>query len=157
MNDSSQASVDRALTVALREFSWAVHRRPPERASVRPMPTTAIAMLKQVVDAPGSTVGDLAHELGLQQPNASATLRVLLQHGYVTREPGLDDRRIVRIMPTELGTQEQRAVSEAWAGSLDEALAALSEERRATLHAALEAIEEISHLLLAGVPGTARQ
>ncbi|UUT34789.1 MarR family winged helix-turn-helix transcriptional regulator [Microbacterium elymi] len=147
LNDSPDAGVDRAVTAALRELSWTVHRRPPQRNSAGPLNTTAIAMLKQVVDAPGSTVGELAAELALRQSNASAAVRLLVQHGYVERRPDLEDRRVVRIMPTERGVREEQVVAAAWAGSLDEAFAGLPAQRQQELRSALVALREIERRL----------
>jgi DNA-binding MarR family transcriptional regulator len=137
----------RELTAALRELSWAVHRRRPARARVGPLTTTAIAMLKQAVDSPGLTVGELAQELSLQQSNVSAAVRLLVQHGYVTREQDATDRRIVRIVPTETGYREEGVVAEAWAGALATAVSRLSPSQREALQSALESIEEVSRQL----------
>jgi DNA-binding MarR family transcriptional regulator len=104
-------------------------------------------MLKQAVDSPGLTVGELALELSLQQSNVSAAVRLLVQHGYVTREPDPVDRRIVRIAPTELGYREEGAIADAWATSLTEAVSRLSSSQRAALYGALDSIEEVSRQL----------
>jgi DNA-binding MarR family transcriptional regulator len=130
----------RELTEVLREIAWTVHRRAPERAGVGPLPTTEIALLKQVISTPGATVGQLAEALGLRQPNASAAIRVLADKGLVTKEPSPDDRRIVRIVPTELGSSEHAEIAAAWTQPLDDAIASLSEEDQAALDAAAEAL-----------------
>jgi len=126
----------RELTEVLREIAWTVHRRAPERAGVGPLPTTEIALLKQVISTPGATVGQLAEALGLRQPNASAAIRVLADKGLVTKEPSLDDRRIVRIVPTGLGSSEHAEIAAAWTQPLEAAIATLSEEHQEALDAA---------------------
>jgi len=130
----------RELTEVLREIAWTVHRRAPERAGVGPLPTTEIALLKQVISTPGATVGQLAEALGLRQPNASAAIRLLADKGLVTKEPSPDDRRIVRIVPTELGSSEHAEIADAWVRPLEDAIASLSEEQQQALEDAAEAL-----------------
>lgn len=130
----------RELTLMLRELSWTVHRRAPERAGVGPMPTTEIALLKQVVTTPGATVGQLADALGLRQPNASAAIRVLVDKGLVAKETSPTDRRVVRIVPTAHGRAEHEAIAAAWTGPLEDAIAALSPEHRRALENAADAL-----------------
>jgi len=137
------------LTIALRELSWAVHRRAPERAG-SPLPTTELALLRQVYETPGATVGELAQQLGLQQSNTSTALRVLERRGYVTRRPHPADRRATQIEPTEAGAREHEAIAEAWASSLDGALTALSPDQRAALMAAAPAMEALNAVLRPG-------
>lgn len=135
------------LTVTLREIAWTIHRTAPDRAGVGPLPTTEIALLKQVIDAPGSTVGELARALGLRQPNVSAALRVLSQRGFVVKEPGEQDRRVVRIFATERGGVEHQAIADAWTGDLDRALAELSPRQLEALDDALDALRALHRSL----------
>ncbi|GGD70567.1 MarR family winged helix-turn-helix transcriptional regulator [Microbacterium murale] len=138
VNPASTAHSD--VSTALRELAWAIHRTAPERAGVGPIPTTEIALLKQVIDNPGSTVGDLAAALGLQQPNVSTAIRVLVARGFITREKSEEDRRVSLLFPTPLGVSEHTAISEAWSSPVDAALEELSAKQRAALDAATEAI-----------------
>jgi len=131
------------VSTALRELAWAIHRTAPERAGVGPIPTTEIALLKQVIDNPGSPVGDLAAALGLQQPNVSTAIRLLVARGFVTREKSESDRRVSLIFPTELGISEHTAISEAWSSPVDDALQELSPDQRAALDGASEAINAL--------------
>lgn len=138
------------LSVVLRELAWVIHRSAPERAGVGPIPTTEIALLKQVLDAPGSTVGELAQSLSLRQPNASAAISGLVKRGFVSRVKSPDDRRITRIVPTAEGAAEHHAISEAWAGPVVAALAALDDDQRQRLADAGEALSELHRLLRPG-------
>ncbi|MDN4476330.1 MarR family winged helix-turn-helix transcriptional regulator [Demequina sp. SYSU T00192] len=138
---------DARLAAVLRDLSWTVHKRTPARAGVGPLPTTEIALLKQVVEQPGSTVGELSAALGLRQPNASAALRVLTQRGLVAREVGAPDRRIVRIQPTPAGVEEHHEISRAWVRSVEDAIAQLDPADRATLEGATDAMLALTRLV----------
>ncbi|MGA4981105.1 MarR family winged helix-turn-helix transcriptional regulator [Streptomyces cellulosae] len=130
----------RELADVLRELGWTVHRRSPERAGVGPIPTTELALLKQVIDAPGSTVGELAQALGLRQPNVSAAIRVLAGRGFVVKETSEEDRRVTLVMPTALGRAEHEAIAASWAAPIREALDGLSPEHRAAIEQATDAL-----------------
>ncbi|MDX2376753.1 MarR family winged helix-turn-helix transcriptional regulator [Microbacterium sp. LRZ72] len=131
------------VSVELRELAWTIHRHSPERAGGGPIPTTEVALLKQIVDAPGSTVGELVATLGLRQPNVSAALRSLTQRGLITREKDAGDRRVSHIRPTAFGLEEHRAISDAWRHPVDEAIAGLDPAQRDALEAALGALRAV--------------
>ncbi|MFD1506219.1 winged helix-turn-helix transcriptional regulator [Georgenia yuyongxinii] len=139
-----------ALSTILREVAWVIHRSAPERAGVGPIPTTEIALLKQVLDAPGSTVGELSQALGLRQPNTSAAITGLVRRGLVSRAKDPDDRRITRIMPTPAGAEEHGAISDAWRSPLVEALGELDPDQRRRLTDATAALAELYRLLRPG-------
>jgi DNA-binding MarR family transcriptional regulator len=132
------------LAIVLRELAWTIHKRAPERAGVGPLPTTEVALLKLVVENPGSTIGELASALGLHQPNTSAAIRVLVERGLVHRVTDPADRRTTRVDPTELGRVEHEAISAAWALPVAEAIAALDPAHRAALHAAEDALTALT-------------
>lgn len=138
-----------ALKGTLRELAWTIHRKAPDRAGVGGLPTTEIALLKQVTDAPGSTVGELAEALGIRQPNVSAALRVLGQRGLVARKPSPLDRRVSRVFVTELGASEHQSISDAWTDTIEGALADLPADDLASLDAALEAMQALHRSLRA--------
>lgn len=131
------------LAVSLRELAWAIHRQAPERAGVGPIPTTEIALLKQIIDNPGSTVGDLAQSLGLRQPNVSASLRSLIQRGFVDRRQSETDRRTAAVFATNLGITEHQEISADWSAPVQTAIAELTPAEVATLAAAAPALEAI--------------
>jgi DNA-binding MarR family transcriptional regulator len=147
MDPDSSSHHRSELAITLRELAWTVHRRAPERAGVGPIPTTELVLLGQVMETPGATVGELSQTLGLHQPNTSAALRVLVQRGLVARETSPDDRRVSRIVPTELAATEHRAIAEEWAGSVDAVLENLSPEHRAALERALDALQALDRAL----------
>lgn len=140
-------NVSARLPVILRELAWTIHKRTPDRAGVGPLPTTEVALLKQVLDAPGSTVGELSAALGLRQPNASAAIRVLVGRGLIERVPDEADRRTVRIVPTEVGRAEHEAIAADWAGAVADAIALLEPADRAALESASAAMTELTRLV----------
>ncbi|MDJ1371936.1 MarR family winged helix-turn-helix transcriptional regulator [Gulosibacter molinativorax] len=138
----SDASVH-ALTVTLRELAWTVHYRIPDRAQV---PSTELTLLKQIIDQPGSTVGQLSAALNIRQSNTSTAVRSLVERGFVERVPDTSDKRVVHIHATEQGETEHAEIALAWAAGLDDAIAALSPEQLQQLmdaHDALHALERI--------------
>jgi DNA-binding MarR family transcriptional regulator len=132
------------LPVILRELAWTIHKRAPERAQVGPLPTTEIALLKQVVDDPGATVGELAMALGLHQPNASAAVRVLMGRGMVERMVDEADHRSARIHPTVLGRREHEAIAAEWARFVERALERVGDSDRRALENAAEALQTLT-------------
>ena len=146
MTDAGSAN----LPVVLRELAWTIHKRTPDRTGVGPLPTTEVALLKQVMDAPGSTVGELSAALGLHQPNTSAAVRVLESRGLVVRAPDPADRRTTRVMPTPQGLREHEAISADWAGAVAEAIARLELADRQALEAAAGAMTELTRLVRTG-------
>ncbi|MFB6611044.1 MarR family winged helix-turn-helix transcriptional regulator [Agromyces sp. NPDC056379] len=140
------ASLQR-VAITLRELAWTIHRRAPERAHVGPIPTTEVALLKQVVDGPGATVGELARTLGLRQSNTSAALRSLEGRGLITRGSSEADRRVVRVWATLDGVREHEAIADAWSADVIDAVAALPERERASIEAATEALALLHELM----------
>lgn len=137
----------RELAMSLREVAWTIHRRAPERAGVGPIPTTELALLKQIVATPGLTVGQLAAILGLRQPNASSAIRELVDRGFVAKEAAPQDRRAVCIVPTELGRSEHEEIAAAWARPLEAAIGTLSPQQQQALEAAADALAALQAAL----------
>lgn len=136
-----------SLPVIVRELAWTVHKRAPDRAGVGPLPTMEVALLKQIVDHPGATVGELSAALGLHQPNTSAALRVLVKRGLVTRATDANDRRSARVAPTELGVREHEAIATAWAATVATAISTLEPKHREALAAAGDAMVALTRLV----------
>lgn len=143
---------DTPLAVTLRELAWTIHKRSPDRAGVGPLPTIEVALLKQIIDMPGATVGELSAALGLRQPNTSAALRHLVDRGLVARVTDAADRRTVRIEPTELGRDEHEEISRAWANDVATALGKLAAEDREALERAAGAMAALKRFILGAAP-----
>lgn len=137
----------RELADVLRELGWTVHRRAPESAGFGPIPTTELLLLKQVIDHPGCTVGELAQALGLRQPNISAATRVLAERGWVVKEAAPDDRRVTRVRATPTGQAEHEAIAAGWSRPIEDAIAALDAADRQALAAAGDALAALHRQL----------
>lgn len=132
------------LTVTLRELAWTVHYRVPDRAQV---PSTELTLLKQIIDRPGSTVGELSAALNIRQSNTSTAIRSLVERGFAERVPDTADKRVVHIHATSLGEEEHREIAHAWAAGLDEAVASLTPEQIRTLMTAREALQALERTI----------
>ncbi|MFV0375082.1 MarR family winged helix-turn-helix transcriptional regulator [Microbacterium sp.] len=133
--------------VTLRELGWLIHRRAPDRAGAGPLPTTELALLKQVLDDPGATVSELAAHLGLRQPNVSAAARSLEDRGLVERRPDTLDGRVTRVYATATGRREHTAIADEWTRPVRDALATLPSAHRATLADAEPALRALHSAL----------
>lgn len=149
MADDERDAVRQDLAVTIRELAWTIHRKAPDRAGVGPIPTTEIALLKQIIDHPGATVGELAQGLGLRQPNVSAALRALLGRGLVERHQSPSDRRIASIFVTDAGVAEHQEISTAWATPVHAAMADLDAADVDALAAAAGALDAVLRRLRA--------
>jgi DNA-binding MarR family transcriptional regulator len=100
-------------------------------------------MLKQVIDTPGSTIGQLANALGLRQPNASAAIKALADRGLVLKAASAEDRRVTRVDPTPLGRTEHAQIAADWLQPLEAAIEGLTHDHRHALEAATGALHEL--------------
>ncbi|MCC2033244.1 MarR family winged helix-turn-helix transcriptional regulator [Microbacterium allomyrinae] len=146
--DPSDPIVD--LSGALRHLAWTLRRSAPDRAGVPSVPTSELAVLKQVLETPGLTVTELAATLGMQRPNTSAVLRSLTLRGLVTREEDEGDRRRALIVPTSLAHSEATAIGDAWLDVIGEAVGILPADERAALLAAAPALRSLGNAIRAG-------
>lgn len=145
--DSETVARRRELAVLLRDLAWTIHRRVPDVTGIAPLPSTELAVLKHILEAPGMTVTELSRHMGLKQSNTSAAVRVLTERGLVTREGSPTDRRISRLIPTEEARAQDEAIEDAWAGPIRSSLAGLSSREAAALDAAGEALQALNSLL----------
>lgn len=147
----------RALTPALHSLSRVLRfrLRGTEEVGLQPLPPAEFEVLRTVLDEPGIGVGVLARRLGLHTSNVSTTVRGLVGRGLLVREPDPADRRAVRLKPTARARADLRRVEDNWAAAFAATLAALPEEQRAALVAALPALEALGSALQKGGPGTA--
>ena len=138
---------DRDVTTILRDLAWTIHRRVPEVAGLDPLPSTELAILKHVIEAPGTTVTALARHLALRQSNTSAALRTLVARGLVHREPSTVDRRVTLVFPTDLAVADSTTISAAWSGAMREVLDRLDAADVAAIEAAAGALERLDAAL----------
>lgn len=147
--DRAGASTEqRELSAVLRDLAWTIHRLVPEVAGLDPLPTTELAVIKQVLASPGMTVTELARQLGMQQSNASAAVRGLVERGLVARTSDPADRRVTKLVPTEKSQAAKESINTVWSGTVRTAMAQLSHEQVAAIEAAsgaLQALDEVLH------------
>jgi DNA-binding MarR family transcriptional regulator len=145
--ESESAARRREVAVLLRDLAWTIHRRVPDVSGIDPLPSTELAVLKHILEAPGMTVTELSRRMALKQSNTSAAVRVLTERGLVTRESSPSDRRISRLVPTPEALAKDEAIEDAWAGPIRSGLAGLSAEEADALGAAASALQALNTLL----------
>lgn len=147
MNGDSASTEPPELAAVLRGLAWTIHRLVPEVAGLDPLPTTELAVIKQVLGSPGITVTELARHLGMQHSNASAAVRGLVERGLVARESSPADRRVTRLVPTGESLAAKESIDTVWSGTIRSAMTQLSSEQVAAIEAASGALQALDQLL----------
>lgn len=99
-------------------------------------------LLARAVQTGGVNQSELC-ELTWQHPaGISRTLDELEQSGLVQRQRDAEDRRKIRVVPTQRGHARYRRVRPAIAAAVDEALAPMSHADRLRLRALLRLLDE---------------
>lgn len=137
----------RDLALALHDVSWRLARIGPARAGLDPLPSSEVAVLRAIVDEPGSSVSDVAAAVSMQPSNVSAAIRTLTERGLVSKTPREDDRRVSVLHPTHKARTEKDAIDDALTDSVGELLAGLPAESVAALLAAAPAMRRLSDSL----------
>jgi DNA-binding MarR family transcriptional regulator len=89
------------------------------------------------------TLGDLAAHEGVQPPTVTAAVGRLEQQGLVERHVDPEDRRIVRVVVTRAGRTLLARNRSRKTAFLAQRLAALDDDERARLAAAVEVLERV--------------
>ncbi|WKV71870.1 MarR family transcriptional regulator [Streptomyces sp. PCS3-D2] len=148
---TTDGHLDRAreLSPALHAMARALrfHMRGSEEVGLQRLPPAEYEVLRTVLDEPGISVGGLARRLGLQTSNVSTTVRGLSGRGLLRREPDPTDRRAVQLHPTDQAMADLRRIEEHWAEIFAGALARLTDDQSAALHAALPALRALGNAL----------
>ena len=79
------------------------------------------------------TVNELADELGMDRSTLGHNLRPLERDGFVVLEADREDRRIRRVVVTEIGLAKRRACRELWAVAQSRFEEAVGSERASDL------------------------
>lgn len=135
------------LATVLRDLAWTIHRLVPEVADLDPLPNTELAVVKQVLAAPGVTVTEIAHRLGMQQSNVSTAVRALVCRGLVARERTPEDRRITRLSPTEKSLAARESIDDRWSGTVRAAMTELSPDQVRAIEEAAPALQALDRAL----------
>jgi DNA-binding MarR family transcriptional regulator len=139
------------LAVTLQDLAWLLPRTIGAAELERePLPLSELEVMRLLVRRPGLSVGDVAAELGLHGPNASAAVRGLAARGLLERRRDPDDGRITRLHPTAraIATRDQR--EDGWGAALRATLGDLDAPTAAALVAATPALRALADRLAAG-------
>ncbi len=103
---------------------------------------TQYATLKRLAQCGPQSPSELAQALGHDAGAMTRVLDGLEEKGYLRREPNPDDRRSVRVVPTEAGTALWSRMRGCGERTMNQALSLLSEAERTALRDALKRIVE---------------
>jgi DNA-binding MarR family transcriptional regulator len=138
----------RRLAVALQDLAWLLPRTIGAAELDRdPLPLSELEVMRLLVRRPGLTVGEVATELGLHAPNASAAVKALLARGLLERRRDPDDGRVARLHPTPRAIAARDAREHGWAGAMRDALRGLDAEDAAALIRATPALRSLADRL----------
>ncbi|MGE2734328.1 MarR family winged helix-turn-helix transcriptional regulator [Mycolicibacterium vaccae] len=140
----SAAAELRDLALVLHDLSWRIARFGPAKVGLAPLPASELAVLRAVMDQPGRSVSDVAQHLAMQQSNASAAVRSLVERGLVDKRADERDRRMSLLHPTPRALAERTQIEEAIAVTVSAALQTLSPEDQAALRAAAPALQTLA-------------
>ena len=128
---------DESLGYNVRELNRAIQRNLQARIQPHGATLGAWYFLRVLWERDGVTQRELAQRTGMQEPTAVIALRGMEAAGWIRREPDARDRRKVAIHLTQSGVAlREKLLPEAQA-VLDEAMAGMDAEERATLLALL--------------------
>lgn len=145
--DRGAPTGQRELATVLRDLAWTIQRLVPEVAGLDPLTNTEIAVIKHIQASPGITLTELARHLGMQQSNASAAVRDLVERGLVARERSSTDLRVTNLVPTEKSLAAKDSINAVWSGTIRTAMTRLSPDHVATIEAASGALEALNQAL----------
>ncbi len=104
--------------------------------------------LLEIWACPGISQEQLARRIYINKSNVARQLAILEENGYVTRRPGEEDRRVMRVYPTEKAQAALPRIQEIM-GNWEEAVAVgLTEAEREKLSALLEDMTRRASALL---------
>ncbi|MDO8962904.1 MAG: MarR family transcriptional regulator [Coriobacteriia bacterium] len=101
-------------------------------------------VMRLLIASGGMKSSDLAEALGTQPSAVTAAVDRLEARGFVTRERDDSDRRVVRVVPSELGASEYRRVEALIRAHVRQMLSVLDD---AELEALVTAFEKMSRAL----------
>ncbi|MBH1938027.1 winged helix-turn-helix transcriptional regulator [Streptomyces sp. AV19] len=157
--EPSPAGPDTANTPEARLLTEAVTRlRRALRASIRTdypwetLPMAQVELLQVLAEHSPARVGDLATRQRLAFSTVSGLIGQMINAGLVARATDPHDRRASAVTLTDTGRRQLTAWSDAHEQRLSDALAALPDDERATVRAALPALLRIADLLDPNTP-----
>jgi DNA-binding MarR family transcriptional regulator len=134
------AELAAAVRETLMRFTRRLRRERPDTG----LTLTQISALASLFNTGPMTPRQLAEVERVRPPSMTKVLAVLEEQGFVERAPHPTDRRQCILTATSTGAaliRENRRLREAW---LARELAQLSDEERATLHAAVDILGRLA-------------
>ena len=114
------------------ELNSRVHDRAMGLVGPMPLPPDLtmqqVRVLGHVTKDPGIAGHELGERLGVSAPTASGLIDRLVEKGLIARVDDLDDRRVRRLHPTELGLDVIRQMDSMFGRALDVVVKHLSLE-----------------------------
>jgi DNA-binding MarR family transcriptional regulator len=105
------------------------------------LPAQFVGMMHQVLSRDGVTVSELARRTGLAKSHISKTIDRLTEMGLVEKRPDPQDRRLVRIYPTDLSRSLFREVHQRVMTQWTNVIASMPPDKVDALVAGLRALE----------------
>ncbi|SEH90602.1 DNA-binding transcriptional regulator, MarR family [Mycolicibacterium rutilum] len=139
----------RELAGVLHELAWRIARLGPAKAGVEPLPSSELAVLRAIMDRPGSSVSEVAAQIAMQSSNVSAAVRSLAERGLVDKRQHQHDRRISVLQPSSRALAEREAIDDAVLGTVTAALTPLAPDSVAALLNAIPAMRELTREVVA--------
>jgi DNA-binding MarR family transcriptional regulator len=145
MTDTADAT---AIAVVLHDLAWLLPRTVgASAAAADPLPLSELEIMRLLARRPGLSVNDVAGQLGLQSTNVSTAVRALVGRGLLERQADDRDRRVVRLVPTELALSARVKREQSWGESLAPVLVDLPSADREYLLAAEPALRALADRL----------
>ncbi|MBT0566501.1 MarR family winged helix-turn-helix transcriptional regulator [Williamsia sp. CHRR-6] len=136
---------DAAIAQALYGLTVEVVRQMPRDLSL-----TAISTLSMIERLGSQRITALASVQGVAQPSMTAMIAGLERSGYVQRRPDPADRRAQQVSLTDKGIDYVLARRRRGAELIEQSLQGLSSEDRATLGAAVAAVNRLREIQMGG-------
>ncbi len=126
------------ITARMNDLIRCMNRYRAERLAPLDLKSCHAGYLLEICACPGITQEQLSRRIYANKSNVARQLAALEEAGYVLRQPGEADRRVMRVYPTEkalAALPRIQAVMDGWEAAV---AAGLSEEERRRLTALLE-------------------
>lgn len=126
------------ITARMNDLIRCMNRYRAERLAPLDLKSCHAGYLLEICACPGITQEQLSRRIYANKSNVARQLAALEEAGYVLRQPGESDRRVMRVYPTEkalAALPRIQAVMDGWESAV---AAGLSEEERQRLTALLE-------------------
>ena len=104
--------------------------------------------LLEICGCPGISQEQLSRRIYINKSNVARQLAILEESGYVTRRPGEEDRRVMRVYPTEKALSALPRIQEIMDGWEEAVAAGLTAAEREKLSALLEEMTRRASALL---------